>query len=74
MTDKSKKKRKGRRPPTDMGIPESTAPSPDDLIPHIPDTPENIARSMFGKRLMPDGTWEYTEEGLRIRREQLNQQ
>ncbi|MCY3544661.1 MAG: hypothetical protein OXH22_11570 [Chloroflexi bacterium] len=72
MTDR--KKRKGRRPPTDMSTPESVAPSPDDLIPHIPGTPEDIARSMFGKRMLADGTFEYTEEGLRIRREQLNQQ
>jgi hypothetical protein len=37
----------------------------ENLIAAIPDTPENVARSMFGKRQLPDETWRYTEEGLR---------
>ena len=61
MTDKPKRKR--RRTSTDMSAPASHAPLEEDLT--IPDTPENVARTMFGKRLLPDGTWHYTEEGKR---------
>ena len=63
MADKKKRKRKDE--PTDMGIPESQAALDENLIPHIPGTPEEIASTMFGKRMMPDGTFQYTEEGLR---------
>ena len=73
MTDKRKRKRKNE--PTDMGVGESQAALDENLIPHIPGTPEDIARTMFGKRFLPDGTLEYTEEGLRrIRERRANQQ
>ena len=75
MADKKKKRRRRKDEPTDMGMRETHAPSPDDLIPHIPGTPEDIARTMFGKRFMPDGTLHYTEEGLRrVREKRANQQ
>ena len=64
MTDKQKRKRRSREPaPYGRSAPASHAPLEEDLT--IPDTPENVARTMFGKRLLPDGTWHYTEEGKR---------
>ena len=66
MTDKPKRKRRKKRSNTDGtmdGVSRETY--EENLIAAIPDTPENVARSMFGKRQLPDGTWHYTEEGLR---------
>ena len=73
MTDK--KKRKRRNEPTDMSASVSPESLEENLIPHIPGTPEEIASTMFGKRMMPDGTFQYTEEGLRrVRQRRANQQ
>ena len=75
MADKKKKRRRRKDEPTDMGMPESQAALDENLIPHIPGTPEDIARTMFGKRFMPDGTLHYTEEGLRrVREKRASQQ
>ena len=64
MTDKSKREHVHSEPTLED----------DDIIPHIPDTPENIARTMWGKRMMPDGSFQYTEEGLRrVRERRANQ-
>ena len=70
MTDK-----KHKNESTDMDISKLQVALDENLIPHIPGTPEEIASTMFGKRMLPDGTFEYTEEGLRrIRERRTNQQ
>ena len=61
MTDKPKRRR--RRTPTDMSTPTSSGSIPveHDLIPGIPDTPENVASS-FWKPPKKDGEWRYQKK------------
>ena len=67
MTDKPKRKRRRTRRTSDA---QSVAPDFDnDIVPGIPDTPENIARTFWGKVPNKDGGFTYTPEGLRIRQE-----
>lgn len=63
MTDKPKKN--AHSGTGSVSAPVSPETLEENLIAAIPDTPENVARSMFGKRQLPDETWRYTEEGLR---------
>lgn len=63
-TDKPKRKRKRREPaPYGRAAPTSSGSIPveDDLIPGIPDTPENVARS-FWKPPKKDGEWRYQKK------------
>jgi hypothetical protein len=65
MTDKPKKN--AHSGTGSVSAPVSPETLEENLIAAIPDTPENVARSMFEKRQLPDGTWCYTEEGLRCK-------
>ena len=72
MTDKPKRKRKR----VSDSEPASLAPKfDDDIVPDydivegIPDTAENIARTMWGKTQKSDGGYEYKDEALRRMRD-----
>lgn len=65
MTDKPKRKR--RR--VTNSEPASLAPLDDDVVEGIPDTPENIARTMWGKTQKRDGGFDYKDEALRRQRD-----